>query len=56
MQFKIGQPMITIMSNIMFNMIVQHTINIFKYPPPYTQMCPLHFCSTNYTTNVCVWS
>ena len=32
----------------MFNIIVQHTIKIFKYHPPYRQMC--HFCSTNYTT------
>ena len=54
MQFKIGQQMITITT--MFNIIVQHTIKIFKYPPPCRQMCPLHFCSTNYTTNRCAWS
>ena len=46
MQFKIGQPMITIMN--ISNIIVQHTIKIFKYPP--------HFCSTNYTTKVYNWS
>ena len=45
MQFKIGQPMITIMN--LSNIIVQHTIKIFKYP---------HFCSTNYTTKVYNWS
>ena len=44
--------MITIMN--MFNIIVQHTIKIFKYHPPCRQMCPLHFCSTNYTTVVVV--
>ena len=44
MQFKIMN---------MFNIIVQHTIKIFKYPPPCRQMCPLHVCSTNYTTNLC---
>ena len=32
MQFKIGQPMITIMN--MFNIIVHHTLKIFKYHPP----------------------
>ena len=46
--------MITIMN--MFNIIVQHTIKIIKYHPPCRQMCPLHFCSTNYTTNLCAWS
>ena len=40
MQFKIGQQMITIMN--MFNIIVQHTIKVFNYPPPCRQMCPLH--------------
>ena len=54
MQFKIGQQMITIMN--MFNIIMQHTIKIFKYHPPCRQMCPLHLCSTNYTTNLCAWS
>ena len=38
--------MITIMN--ISNIIVQHTIKIFKYPP--------HFCSTNYTTKVYNWS
>ena len=41
MLFKIGQPMITIMN--IFNIIVKHTIKIFKYHPPCRQMCPLHF-------------
>ena len=54
MQFKIGQPMITIMN--IANIIVQHTITIFKYSPPCRQMCAPHFCSTNYTTNVYNWS
>ena len=46
--------MITIMN--MFNIIMQHTIKIFKYHPPCRQMCFLHFCSPNYTTNLCSWS
>ena len=54
MQFKIGHQMITIMN--MFNIIVQHTIEIFEYHHPCRQMYPLHLCSTNYTTNVCAWS
>ena len=54
MQFKIGQQMIAIMN--MFNIFVQHIIKICKYHPPCRQMCPLHFCSTNYTTNLCAWS
>ena len=32
MYYKIGQQIITILN--IFNMIVQHTINIFKYHPP----------------------
>ena len=35
--------MITIMN--IFNIIVKHTITIYKYPPPCRQICPLHFCS-----------
>ena len=54
-QLKIGQPIITIMNR--FNIIVQHTIKIFKYHTPCRQMFYLHFCSTNYnTTNLCAWS
>ena len=27
----------------MLNIIVQHTIKVFKYHPPCRQMCPLYF-------------